>query len=447
MAAHRYWRIYIIDTYNGSGGEYAAIAKLEMRTIIGGSNVCSGGTPFASSTYGGPGSNYDAQYAFDSDPHTRWTGDTGSYQNSYLGYDFGAGNPKDIAEILVQATYEGGVSGDAPKNYRMEYSDNGTTYSTSWTGTFASWPAQDPGYIQTGSPPALTVTGTARANATVEVQFDNVTVQTVTANGSGAFTTSVRGTRGSHTIRARQTSSGNTSGYSSDVHVTGLDAIGTIVYFHFDESGAPWSSSEGVAASFTVSGSAPTVVSGRIGNGLSFPGTVGCNINATESGHLLGDVLASDNFTIECSLKQGAGGNYGWSHPLILAMNAGSCYFNFYWDGPAGNSNLRINYNDSANAGIDTGMGGYYGPDGNWNKFVITRQWKDIGGGSWRLHHELFYNGTFKGVYDGTNHAHTNAGASASLHIGDWGATDNAFHGMIDELRITNTVLTSGQFL
>jgi hypothetical protein len=135
MAAHRYWRLYIIDTQAGVGGLYTGCAKLEMRAVAGGPSVCSGGSPFASTTYG----DYYSSKAFDTDPNTRWSSDVNGYVNSYLGYDFG-GNPQAIVEIAFTCANDASYQNSA-KNFRVEYSDDGTNYIAWWQSVFSSWTA------------------------------------------------------------------------------------------------------------------------------------------------------------------------------------------------------------------------------------------------------------------------------------------------------------------
>lgn len=83
----------------------------------------------------------------------------------------------------------------------------------------------------------IPVTGTAKPNATVEVEFDDVLAQTVTADGSGNFSTSVTGGTGAHTIRARQQVAGVYSDYSSLVHVTGVEPF-RLVTIGYNTSGS-----------------------------------------------------------------------------------------------------------------------------------------------------------------------------------------------------------------
>ena len=121
MAAHRYWRLYIISN---NGGTYVEVAELEFRETAGVSQVPSGGTPLWSSLYSSS-TIYQAANAFDGNNSTRWRA-SGS-QNEWIGYDFGPGNDIEPVEILLGAFTSAATNN--PRNIRVEYSDNGTDWS------------------------------------------------------------------------------------------------------------------------------------------------------------------------------------------------------------------------------------------------------------------------------------------------------------------------------
>lgn len=135
MAAHRYWRIMIRETGGGANG---GVGELQMRTSLGGSNVAVGGTPSASSIFS---AGYSAAKAFDglttdTGAGNGWAsqgmnggGGIGSYP--WLMYDFGPGNEKDIAEIVVFAPGSSGLGvGELPVRFDWQYSDNGVKWIT-----------------------------------------------------------------------------------------------------------------------------------------------------------------------------------------------------------------------------------------------------------------------------------------------------------------------------
>lgn len=124
MAAHRYWRVFHLTV---NGGEYASWAEIEMFETIGGANVCVGGTASASSFYG---VGYEPSVAFDGNKTTDafWT--TVQYQqnNSWIMYDFGAGNEKDIVEFAV--TSRQASLNQTPRDFYLQWSDDSISWHT-----------------------------------------------------------------------------------------------------------------------------------------------------------------------------------------------------------------------------------------------------------------------------------------------------------------------------
>ncbi len=113
MSAHTYWRL---DLSSGSSG--SEFAEIEMRTSIGGSNACSGGTPTASSTF----SSNVASNALDSNTGTIWESNGTGAQ--WWKYQFASG--VDIAEIKVVF---GSHVNELPVSIGLSYSDD----DSSWT--------------------------------------------------------------------------------------------------------------------------------------------------------------------------------------------------------------------------------------------------------------------------------------------------------------------------
>jgi hypothetical protein len=129
MAAHRYWRIYITAVQSGG---FTSMCELEMYTGVEPSNVCSGGTASASST----GFGWVAANAFDgSQAEPGWHSGTNNIPTTpeWIQYDFGSGNDKDITQIKM--VMRSGNGGQAPKDFQLQYSDNGSSWTTLFTVT------------------------------------------------------------------------------------------------------------------------------------------------------------------------------------------------------------------------------------------------------------------------------------------------------------------------
>jgi hypothetical protein len=129
MAAHRYWRVYITAVQSGG---YTSMDELEMYAGAEMTNVCSGGTASASST----GFGWSASNAFNgSIGEPGWHSLTNNLPTTpeWLQYDFGSGNDKDISQIKM--VMRNGNGGQAPKDFQLQYSDNGSSWTTLFTVT------------------------------------------------------------------------------------------------------------------------------------------------------------------------------------------------------------------------------------------------------------------------------------------------------------------------
>jgi hypothetical protein len=121
MAAHRYWRCHVKQL---TGGTATAFAEIEMRTALGGADQCTGGTPLVSHA---PTSGTAAS-AFANDGTTTQCVVTPT-ADAWIGYDFGAGNEKDIIEVAYW-----GASGTnrSPGVWSVDWSDDGVEWTTAW---------------------------------------------------------------------------------------------------------------------------------------------------------------------------------------------------------------------------------------------------------------------------------------------------------------------------
>lgn len=130
MAAHRYWRL--LNRKNNGDGSFTGLTEIQMRTVSGGSNVCSGGTATSST----PIQAGSAAQCFDGDTTTTiWqVSGTGS---CWIGYDFGAGNSKDIVEVVVWPDKDSAAR--AFRECDIQWSDDSSTWTTVWSWTYSGW--------------------------------------------------------------------------------------------------------------------------------------------------------------------------------------------------------------------------------------------------------------------------------------------------------------------
>lgn len=117
--AHRYWRVY----FTAGVSAYTTVSEVQLRGDLAGADLTGSGTASADSTYTGA---YPASNAFDDSNSTQWTS-AATYPH-WLQYDFGSGNDVAITEYTLRAKTE--HVDDRPTAWRLEYSDNGTTWST-----------------------------------------------------------------------------------------------------------------------------------------------------------------------------------------------------------------------------------------------------------------------------------------------------------------------------
>ena len=129
MAGHRYWRIYISATRDGT---IPTLTELGLRTTPGGTSVATGGVAAASAEFSGfaPAGN-----GFDRNFTSAWTAPSGPPH--WLRYDFGAGNDQDIVQFEVRNVYHQNHNsiGSSPKDFLFQYSDDATSWTTVLTVT------------------------------------------------------------------------------------------------------------------------------------------------------------------------------------------------------------------------------------------------------------------------------------------------------------------------
>lgn len=130
----RYWRL----TAQRSNANYCVIEELQLRESPGGPSVATGGTASAISEYT---VSTVAANAFDGTSNV-WSSAILTPSGDQMGgpwwiqYDFGAGNEKDINQISVKCSTS---ATEAPWDFRMEYSDNGTTWQPKGKFTAIDW--------------------------------------------------------------------------------------------------------------------------------------------------------------------------------------------------------------------------------------------------------------------------------------------------------------------
>lgn len=128
MAAHTYWRINITAAPTG----YAGVAEFKLFDSGGSPIATTGGTASASTNYPGQAPSL----AFDGNASTFWLTNGGAPH--WLQYQFASA--VDVASISLQNAAAGsGNDQHTPQDFTLDYSDNGTTWTTLYTYRGAGW--------------------------------------------------------------------------------------------------------------------------------------------------------------------------------------------------------------------------------------------------------------------------------------------------------------------
>lgn len=130
--SHTSWRIYI--TASQAGGNNA-IGEIEMRATFGGADQCAGGTAIKSVEQFG----LLATAAFDNNTATAWA--SNNFTTAWIGYTFASA--VDVLEVAITAWTDATFWSLAPKDFQIQYSDDGfatpgtivyNTRGVVWTG-------------------------------------------------------------------------------------------------------------------------------------------------------------------------------------------------------------------------------------------------------------------------------------------------------------------------
>lgn len=136
IGPHRYWRL--AEMVSLDEGVWIGLNEVEMAESISGADVTSTAFLIKSSE---PYVDSAVSNALDNNSATDWQWSTGSgpagatgWLTYWWGQDFGAGNAKAIREVRMRPSQNiPGVVGRSPKSFKLQYSDNGTTWTTAMT--------------------------------------------------------------------------------------------------------------------------------------------------------------------------------------------------------------------------------------------------------------------------------------------------------------------------
>ena len=176
VVPHTYWRIYF-DANNSTSS--CGVSELQFFEAGSGTNAV---TEYANVVVasGGTGS-----LAFDGNPSTSWT--VAGTSGVWIGYRFS--QAVGIVRVRITAAT---ITDQSPKDFRVQYSDNGTTWTDAWTVTGQTgWIAGESRHFTNPSPTWVTVPTYGDENAVDAV---------AAALGSGGAGVTVTYNDGANTI-------------------------------------------------------------------------------------------------------------------------------------------------------------------------------------------------------------------------------------------------------
>lgn len=124
--AHQFWRLAFMENNNLSFS--MCVGEAQFRATPGGADQATGGTAAASTEFSG---SFVAANAFDNVLTTLWGSVTSSLESafSWLRYQFPS--PVEVAEVVIQARHDASAA-TAPRNFAVQHSDDGVTWTTAW---------------------------------------------------------------------------------------------------------------------------------------------------------------------------------------------------------------------------------------------------------------------------------------------------------------------------
>lgn len=121
-----YWRVYIEDN---NGSSFTALQEIQMRSEIGGADILIGAGGIASLSAAGVGTADDM--LGDTDIQVRWQVN----QSADIWWQYQFPTPVTVNQVLLRATREPGVNNQFPSDVRIEYSDDGSSWTTAFSVT------------------------------------------------------------------------------------------------------------------------------------------------------------------------------------------------------------------------------------------------------------------------------------------------------------------------
>ena len=134
---HRYWRMYVTKSANSNAVSFLQWELYE--SDFGPNENAASLTYDASSEFN---ASYLAEYSSNQilgdEPGNHWNSDFGGGPH-WISVDFGVGNEKNIKSLGIVSRHV--TTDQSPEDFIVQYSDDGTTWTTKWVESGVSWQA------------------------------------------------------------------------------------------------------------------------------------------------------------------------------------------------------------------------------------------------------------------------------------------------------------------
>jgi len=131
VSEYRYWRLLCLT---GADAGFFSISGIEFRATVGGADTTTSGQTI----FGGT-PDLAATSAFnDSDAFSSWLIDRDVAEDTWLGQDYGVDGEIAINEVWIRPP-AGVNAARAPLTFAMQGSEDGTTWTTAWSGEASAW--------------------------------------------------------------------------------------------------------------------------------------------------------------------------------------------------------------------------------------------------------------------------------------------------------------------
>ena len=121
----KYWRLFNTGVVVQGTDGVLSIAEMQFRATAGGSSLCIGGIPSASTLFSPA---LAAAKVFDGNASTYWASGRGGGVNEWLAYQLSASS--EVNQVMIQG--RGDYASQNPLVFKFQSSADGTTWADEW---------------------------------------------------------------------------------------------------------------------------------------------------------------------------------------------------------------------------------------------------------------------------------------------------------------------------